>query len=385
MTTETLGKPTQSVKPLAYPPGNPVPQGAACDGQGTNFALFAETAETVELCLFDKSDDEAESQRIRIRERTNGVWHVYIPDAKPGQLYGYRVHGPYQPEKGLRYNPNKLLLDPYTKAIGRGLRWHDALFGYSIGHEAADLSFDERDSAPYAPLGIVTDQQFDWDDDKAPGIPWHETVIYEAHVKGFTIRRPDLPEELRGTYAGLGSEPMIQHLQKLGITAVELMPIHYFLNDRHLVEKNLRNYWGYNTLAFFAPHDRYAASRSHPADAVREFKEMVKALHRAGIEVILDVVYNHTAEGNERGPTLSLRGVDNQAYYRLVQDQPRYYMDYTGCGNTLNLVHPQALKVLMDSLAPNIITSDGGAFSNRIRRSASRKPTSAGSGPTARP
>jgi len=333
-----------------YQAGSPVPQGATYDGQGTNFALFSEGAEGVELCLFDGAADKAEARRIRVRERTNGVWHIYLPEVKPGQLYGYRVHGQFQPEKGLRFNGNKLLLDPYTRAIGRELKWDDALFGYTIGHEAGDLSFDERDSAPFAPLGIVTDAQFDWEGDKGPAIPWHDTVIYEAHVKGLSMRHPEVPEELRGTYAAIGSEPITQHLQKLGITAIELMPIHYFLDDRHLVDKGLRNYWGYNTLGFFAPHDRYAASRTHPVDVVREFKEMVKALHRAGIEVILDVVYNHTAEGNERGPTLSFRGIDNHAYYRLVADQPRYYMDFTGCGNTLNLVHPHSLQILMDSL-----------------------------------
>ncbi len=330
--------------------GSPAIQGATWDGKGTNFALFSENAEGVELCLFDKATDTSESDRIRVRERTNGVWHIYLEGIKPGQLYGYRVHGAYEPEKGLRFNSNKVLLDPYARAIGRELKWDDSLFGYTIGHEAGDLSFDERDSAPFAPLGIVIDEGFDWEGDKAPGVRWHDTIIYEAHVKGLSIRHPEVPEEIRGTYAGMASEPIIRHLQKLGITSVELMPVHYFLDDRFLTDKGLRNYWGYNTLAFFAPHQRYAASRSHPAEAVREFKEMVKALHRAGIEVILDVVYNHTAEGNEKGPSLSLRAIDNQAYYRLVADQPRYYMDYTGCGNTLNLVHPQSLKVLMDSL-----------------------------------
>ncbi len=347
MTTQTIELPTSST---TYQAGSPVPQGATWDGTGTNFALFAEAAEGVEICLFENPAEKAEAQRIRVRERTNGVWHIHLPDVHPGQLYGYRVYGAYQPEKGLRFNPNKLLLDPYTRAVGRELKWDDALFGYSIGHEAGDLSFDERDSAAFAPLGIVTNPEFDWENDKPPGIPWHDTVIYEAHVKGLTAKHPKIPEDLRGTYAGVGTEPIIQHLKQLGITAIELMPIHYFLDDRHLVEKGLRNYWGYNTLGFFAPHHRYAASRAHPADVVREFKQMVKALHQAGIEVILDVVYNHTAEGNERGPTLSFRGIDNQAYYRLVGDQARYYMDYTGCGNTLNLVHPQSLKILMDSL-----------------------------------
>ncbi len=333
-----------------YQPGSPFPQGATYDGTGTNFAIFSEGAEFVELCLFDKSEDTSESRRVRLRERTNGVWHIYLPEVKPGQLYGYRVHGPYEPENGLRFNANKLLLDPYAKAIGREIQWDDSLFGYTIGNEAEDLSFDERDSAPFAPLGIVTDPEFDWEDDKSPAIPWHNTIIYEAHVKGLTMRHPDVPEEIRGTYAAVGSQPIIDHLLKLGITSIELLPIQYFADDRHLQEKGLHNYWGYNTLGFFAPHRSYAASRHHPADAVREFREMVKALHRAGIEVILDVVYNHTAEGNERGPTLSFRGIDNLAYYRTVEGKARYYMDFTGCGNTLNMVHPHSLQLLMDSL-----------------------------------
>lgn len=333
-----------------YKAGVPFPQGATWDGNGVNFAVFSEGAEGVELCLFDKSQDRMESQRIRLRERTNGIWHIYLPGIKPGQLYGYRVYGPYDPEKGLRFNPNKLLLDPYAKAIGRDIQWDDAVFGYTIGAEAEDLSFDERDSAAFAPLGIVIDSAFDWEDEVRPAVPWHDTVIYEAHVKGLTMKHPEVPEELRGTYAAIGSEPIIKHLQQLGITAIELMPIHYFLHDRHLIEKELRNYWGYNTLGFFAPQREYAAASGHPADVVKEFKEMVKSLHRAGIEVILDVVYNHTAEGNERGPTLSFRGIDNRAYYRTVADNARYYMDYTGCGNTLNMVHPHSLQLLMDSL-----------------------------------
>ena len=333
-----------------YHPGAPFPQGATFDGKGTNFALFAEAAEAVDLCLFDRSESSAETQRIRLRERTNGVWHVYLPDVGPGQLYGYRVHGPYEPERGLRFNPNKLLLDPYAKAIGRELTWDDALFGYTIGHEAGDLSFDDRDSAAYAPLGIVTDGAFDWEGDQPLQTAWHNTIIYEAHVKGLTMRHPDVPEHLRGTYAAIGSQPIIDHLVKLGITAIELLPIHYFLDDRHLQEKGLHNYWGYNTLGFFAPHRAYAACKGSPAEVTREFREMVKALHRAGIEVILDVVYNHTAEGNERGPTLSFRGIDNRAYYRTVAGNERYYMDFTGCGNTLNMVHPHSLQLLMDSL-----------------------------------
>jgi glycogen operon protein len=266
----------------------------------------------------------------------------------PGQLYGYRVHGPYEPAKGHRFNPAKLVLDPYAKAIGRDLRWADALFGYRVGDPAADLSYDDRDSAPYAPLAVVVDPAFTWGDDRAPRTAWHKTLIYELHVKGFTKRHPEVPEGLRGTYAGLGSEAVIQHLQSLGVTAVELMPVHHFVKDRHLVEKGLTNYWGYNTLAYFAPEASYD-SPANRLNAVHEFKAMVRALHAAGIEVILDVVYNHTAEGNQLGPTLSLRGIDNAAYYRLAPD-PRYYMDFTGCGNTLNMVQPRVLQLIMDSL-----------------------------------
>jgi len=346
-TTELPVLPGPTTDPT-YQAGKPFPQGATWDGEGTNFALFSEGAEIVELCLFDKSEEGAEETRITVRERTNGIWHIYLPGVGPGQLYGYRVHGPYEPLNGKRFNPHKLLLDPYAKAIGRDIRWDDSLFGYSIGED--DLSFDERDSAAFAPLAIVTDPNFDWEDDQRPETTWHDTVIYEAHVKGLTMRHPDVPEEIRGTYAAIGSEPIIKYLKDLGISAIELMPIHYFLHDRHLLEKGLRNYWGYNTLGFFAPQREYAASRAHPADVIQEFKEMVKALHKAGIEVILDVVYNHTAEGNERGPTLSFRGIDNQAYYRTVAADQRYYMDFTGCGNTLNMVHPHSLQLLMDSL-----------------------------------
>jgi len=334
----------------AYQPGTPSPQGATFDGKGTNFALFSEAAEYVDLCLFDKSEDPKEAKAVRLRERTNGVWHIYLPEVGPGQLYGYRVHGPYEPEKGLRFNRNKLLLDPYAKAIGREIHWDDSLFGYTIGAEGDDLTFDERDSAAFAPLGIVIDNTFDWGDDKPLGATWHETVIYEAHVKGLTMTHPDVPEAIRGTYAAIASPPIIEYLTKLGITAIELLPIQYFPDDRHLQEKGLHNYWGYNTLGFFAPQRAYAASQSHPADVVKEFRDMVKALHQAGIEVILDVVYNHTAEGNERGPTLSFRGIDNKAYYRTVEGKERHYMDFTGCGNTLNMVHPHSLQLLMDSL-----------------------------------
>jgi len=300
------------------------------------------------LCLFDPSGNV--ERRVRIRERTNGAWHIYVPDIGPGQLYGYRVYGPYVPESGLRFNPNKLLLDPYAKAIGRDLKWGDELFGYQLGDAGADLSFDDRDSAPFAPLGAIIDSSFDWSGEKRPSYPAHETLIYEAHVRGMTRLHPDVPEHLRGTYAGMASEPVIKHLQKMGVTALELMPVHYFLQDRHLVDRGLRNYWGYNTLGFFALEPSYASTPQAPDQVMREFKGMVKILHNAGIEVILDVVYNHTAEGNQTGPTLSFRGIDNLAYYRTVPGDPRHYMDYTGTGNTLNMVHPHSLQLLMDSL-----------------------------------
>ncbi len=335
-----------------YQPGLPYPQGATWHGKGVNFALFSEASEAVELCLFDRPDQKEETHRIRLRERTNGIWHIYLPDIKPGQLYAYRVHGPYEPASGLRFNPHKLLLDPYAKAIGRELKWADELFGYQLGHADGDLSFDERDSAPFAPLGVVIDNSFDWAGDKSPDTPWHETVIYEAHVRGMTMRHPEVPEELRGTYAGLASDPILAHLAKLGVTAIEIMPVHHFVHDRHLLEKGLKNYWGYNTLGFFSPEPSYArccADRA-PHHVVTEFREMVKRFHAAGIEVILDVVYNHTAEGNQAGPTLSFRGIDNAAYYRVSPENPRYYVDFTGCGNTLNMRHPHSLQLLMDSL-----------------------------------
>jgi isoamylase len=328
--------------------GLPFPRGANWDGKGVNFSLFSEFSESVELCLFDV--DGSEQQRIRIRERTNGAWHVYVEGIGPGQLYGYRVFGPYVPESGLRFNSNKLLLDPYAKAIGRPLIWADELFGYQLGDASADLSFDDRDSAPFAPLGAVIDPSFDWSGEKRPSFPAHETIIYEAHIRGMTKTHPDVPEELRGTYAGMATAPIIEHLHKLGITTLELMPVHYFLQDRHLLERGLKNYWGYNTLGFFAPDLSYATNPAAPGEVVREFKQMVKDLHNGGIEVILDVVYNHTAEGNHDGPTLSFRGIDNLAYYRVVPGDMRHYMDYTGCGNTLNMVHPHSLQLLMDSL-----------------------------------
>jgi isoamylase len=339
--------PATTERPTAA--GSPFPQGATPDERGVNFALFSEAAEFVELCLFDSVDAPREAERIRLRECTNGVWHAHVPDLKAGQLYGYRVHGPYDPKNGQRCNPHKILLDPYAKGIGRELRWADELFGYTIGHADADLSFDERDSAPFAPLAMVVDGAFDWTGDTRPNHAWHETTIYEAHVRGLTMRHPEIPEHLRGTYTAVASDPMLRHFEKLGVTAVELMPVHHFIHDRHLLDRGLKNYWGYNTLSFFAPEPTYA-SREHPEGIVREFKRMVQRLHAAGIEVILDVVYNHTAEGNHLGPTLSFRGIDNLAYYRSVAGDPRYYMDYTGCGNTLNLVHPHSLQLLMDSL-----------------------------------
>ncbi len=330
-------------------PGRPYPLGATWDGAGVNFALFSEHATKVELCLFDSADANRESHRLVMPERTDQVWHAHLPDVLPGQLYGYRVHGPYEPDKGHRFNPNKVLLDPYAKSLGRDVRWDDALFGYKVGDPGQDLSRDDRDSAPFAPLGQVIDTAFTWGDDRPPRTPWHRTIIYEMHVKGYTRRHPEVPEKLRGTYAGLASEPAIRHLVDLGVTAVELLPVHHYLKDRHLVEKKLTNYWGYNTLAYLAPELSYDAP-DNSLSPVHEFKMMVRALHAAGIEVILDVVYNHTAEGNQMGPTLSLRGVDNAAYYRLSPEHPRYYMDFTGCGNTLNMTHPRVLQLIMDSL-----------------------------------
>jgi len=329
-------------------PGRPYPLGATWDGAGVNFAIFSEHATAVDLCLFDSPESKSESIRIRLPERTEQVWHGYLPDVEPDQLYGYRVHGPYDPARGQRFNPHKLLLDPYAKVIGRDLQWDDCLFGYRVGASNVDLSFDDRDSAPYAPLASVVDTAFTWGDDRPPRTPWHKTIIYEVHPKGFTKTMPAVPEHLRGTFAGLSCEAAIRHLLDLGITAVELMPVHHRVDDRHLMDRGLTNYWGYNTLSYFAPEIRYATKRN-PRDAVAQFKRMVRTLHSAGIEVILDVVYNHTAEGNQLGPTLSFRGVDNAAYYRLSGD-PRYYMDFTGTGNTLNTRHPRVLQLIMDSL-----------------------------------
>ena len=324
-------------------PGSPYPRGATWDGEGVNFALFSESAERVELCLFD-ADGRNEVQRIELRERTDHVWHAYLPEARPGLAYGYYVHGPYRPAEGLRFNGNKLLLDPYAKDFVGQLEWNDALYGYTVGHPDGDLSFDERDSAAFLPKCRVLEPAFTWGEDRRPNVPWHDMVVYETHVRGFTMRHPEVPEALRGSYAGLASAPALAHLKALGVTTVELMPVHSFVDDRYLVEKGLLNHWGYNTLSFFAPQMRYASSRK-----VKEFKTMVKTLHSAGLEVILDVVYNHSFEGNQLGPTISLRGIDNAAYYILAED-PRYYADFTGCGNTIDTAHPRALQMVMDSL-----------------------------------
>jgi isoamylase len=330
-------------------PGQPYPLGATWDGEGVNFALFADNATGVELCLFNKPTDKKESQRIKMTERTHHEWHAYIPGLKPGQLYGYRVNGPYEPMNGHRYNAHKLLIDPYAMAIAGTINWDDAMFGYKIGHSKEDLSFDKRDSAPFTPKSVVVDPSYDWEGDMAPRISYHKTIIYELHVKGFTYLHPEIPEDERGTYKALANPVVIDYLHSLGVTAVELMPIHHFATDRHLVERGLVNYWGYNTIGFFAPDVRYSSS-GILGEQVREFKDMVKALHKAGIEVILDVVYNHTAEGNHLGPTISFKGIDNSSYYRLVHDNQRYYMDYTGTGNSLNMMHPSSLRLIMDSL-----------------------------------
>jgi isoamylase len=330
---------------MAVWPGRPYPLGATWDGEGVNFALFSQHAEQVMLCLFD-ARGRHEIEQIPLRERTGPIWHGYLPDVRPGLLYGYRVQGPYRPEEGHRFNAHKLLLDPYAKALVGQMQWSDAQFGYRVGGRAEDLSFNTRNSAPGMPRCQVVDSAFFWGDDRPPRIPWHDTLIYELHVRGFTMRHREVPPNLRGTYAGLASGPVIDYLKALGVTTVELLPIQYFIDERHLLDRGLRNYWGYSPIGYFAPDPRYAATDN----PVAEFKSMVKTLHSAGIEVILDVVYNHTAEGNQFGPTLSFRGIDNAAYYRLPPDHPRYTMDYTGCGNTLNLAHPRVLQMVMDSL-----------------------------------
>ena len=328
--------------------GAPYPLGATWTGNGVNFAIFSEHATGVELCFFDEHDPAKETGRLVLTERTDQVWHAYLPEIRPGQLYGYRVHGPYDPEKGHRFNPAKLLLDPYAKAITAGTTWDDALFGYTLGSPDADLSCDPRDSAPFMAKGIVIDPAFTWGRDDRPTRALHESVIYEIHVKGFSKLWEAVPEGLRGTYAGIGGPQAVEYFTRLGVTAIELLPVHRHLDAKHLLDRGLVDYWGYNTLGYFAPESSYCSARD--GSQVEEFKTMVKNLHAAGLEVILDVVYNHTAEGNQLGPTVSFRGVDNAAYYRLTPENPRYYMDYTGTGNTLSVPHPRVLQLVMDSL-----------------------------------
>ncbi len=324
-------------------PGQPFPLGAVFDGSGTNFSLFSEVAERVELCLFDEKDNET---RIKLSEVTGYCWHAYLPFVEPGQRYGYRVYGPWDPSQGLCCNPAKLLLDPYAKAMDGEIQWDEAVFPYLFDEGPAVAS--DSDSAPFMPKCVVHQPHFDWSGDRRLQIPWHETIIYETHVKGFTARHPDVPPEMRGTYAGLAHPAVVEYLRTLGVTAVELMPVHFLLHDKHLVDQDLRNYWGYNSIGYFAPHSEYAAD-NRPGGVVAEFKQMVKTFHQAGLEVILDVVYNHTAEGNHLGPMLSFKGIDNTYYYRLTDD-PQYYMDYTGTGNTLNMRNPHVLQLVMDSL-----------------------------------
>jgi glycogen operon protein len=333
-----------STTPIAE--GLPFPLGASWDGAGVNFALFSANATKVKLCLFDDSG-QRELQRIELPEFTDEVWHVYVPGLNPGAVYGYRVHGPYEPEAGHRFNHNKLLLDPYAKAHVGALKWDPAVFGYTIGATGDDLTFDERDSAAFVPKCVVVDQRFSWTHPTRARVPWDRTIVYELHVRGYTKRRSDMAQRLRGTFEGLAQQEVIQYIKRLGVTTVELMPIQSFVNDSYLLDKGLTNYWGYNTIGFFAADPRFFARR---ASAIDEFKEMIDRYHDAGLEVILDVVYNHTAEGNERGPTLSFRGIDNASYYRLLPDKPRYYINDTGTGNTLNLSHPRVLQMVTDSL-----------------------------------
>jgi len=326
-------------------PGAPFPLGATYDGAGTSFSIFSEVAERVELCLFDAAGQET---RIDLPEVTAFCWHGYLPGVAPGQRYGFRVHGPWNPDAGQRCNPVKLLLDPYAKAVEGQVEWDEAVFPYYF--DDPETSRNDLDSAPFMPKSVVVNPFFDWANDRLPRVPMHESVIYEVHVKGLTQRHPAIPEELRGTYLGLAHPAAIAHLKRLGITAVELLPVHQFIQDSLLLERGLRNYWGYNSIAYLAPHDEYATPDGALGRQVQEFKQMVKALHQEGIEVILDVVYNHTAEGNHLGPVLAMKGIDNTAYYRVVPDNPRYYMDYTGTGNSLNMRHPHVLQLLMDSL-----------------------------------
>ena len=342
MSKHTSAPPTGD--PLRIREGLPFPLGATWDGLGVNFALFSANATKVELCLFDAAG-EVELERIELPEYTDETFHGYLPDAHPGQVYGYRVHGPYDPENGHRFNHHKLLIDPYAKQLVGELKWSEALFGYTIGHPDADLSFDERDSAPFVPKCKVVDPAHTWGHDRRLSVPWERTIFYEAHVRGISMRHPAVPDALRGTFAGLMVDEVVEHITDLGVTSVELLPVHAFVNDQHLLQKGMTNYWGYNSIAFFAPDPRYLASGK-----IAEFKETVAHLHKAGLEVILDVVYNHTAEGNEQGPTLSMRGIDNASYYRLMPDDKRYYINDSGTGNTLDLSHPCVLQMVTDSL-----------------------------------
>jgi isoamylase len=347
-TGESAGSDSAGNPSIRIWPGKPFPMGAAWDGLGVNFTLFSAHAKRVDLLLFDSAEDAAPSVQIPLPERTGPVWHGYVPHVRPGQLYGYRVYGDYAPEHGFRFNSNKVLLDPYAKALGRRLTWDDSLFGYVKDHPDEDLSFNTLDSAPYAPLGAVVEERFEWHDDRSPNVPWADTVIYETHVKGISQLHPEVPPELRGTYLGLTSEPILDHLRSLGITTIQLLPVHAKVHDERLVDLDLKNYWGYNTLNYFAPEPEY--STNGPITAVRDFKMMVRALHAQGFEVIIDVVYNHTAEGNHLGPTLSMRGIDNISYYKEKPGEPRFLMDFTGTGNTLDAGQPHVLQLIMDSL-----------------------------------
>jgi isoamylase len=330
-------------------PGKPFPLGAHWDGEGTNFAVYSELAWEVELCIYDSPGDAEPSRTFRLRERTAFVWHGYVPGLAPGTFYGYRINGPYDVGRGHRCNPFKLLVDPYARALAGSIQWEAHPFAYPFDQPGDDWVLDDERSDRGVPKGVVIDNEFDWQGDAPPLIPWHETVIYEAHVKGLTQLHPDIPEELRGTYAAVSHPAIVDHLKSLGVTAIELLPVHEFVDDFFLAQRGLRNYWGYSTLGYFAPDGRYAHARDY-GEQVKEFKEMVRRLHQAGMEVILDVVYNHTAEGHHMGPTLSFKGIDNPTYYRLIGSDPRFYMDYTGTGNSLNMVHPQALQLVMDSL-----------------------------------
>lgn len=335
---------TEMMSPSRIMEGMPFPLGATWDGTGINFAIFSAHATKIELCLFDETG-EVELERIELPEYTDEIWHGYLPDAKPGQVYGYRVYGPYEPLEGHRFNPNKLLIDPYAKQLVGNLKWDDSLFGYTIGHPDGDLSFDERDSAPFVPKAKVVDPAFTWNDHNKCRIPNDQTIIYETHIRGISMQHPAVPKELRGTFAGLANPRLLEHIKSLGVTSIELLPIHAFVHDNHLLEKGLKNYWGYNSIAFFCPHIPYL-SNGH----LSEFKEMSASIHEAGLELILDVVYNHTAEGSELGPTLSMRGIDNATYYRLVESDKRYYVNDSGTGNTLDLGHPCVLRLVTDSL-----------------------------------